>query len=257
MCGGGGPDTIHATTSSEPPSYLAGPMSRAAGFAEQQFLTQMGWDPYSHPGGEPLPPGQGTGYTKYQPGDMPGMQNSDVPTIDENGNPLDPNTGQPGYQPATGDELGWDTPPNTYYTDTYGQLAPNSSPGAGLIQQSQSQLSDILGGKYLDPSTNPWLMQSFNAAADATRGRLDSEFAGSGRNLGATMPARAYDLQTLANQMFGGNYDRERGIQVAGMDASQNLDPTNILLNRIAGLTPGAGGTTQSTQPVYQTGLLG
>ena len=64
-----------------------------------------------------------------------------------------------------------------------------------------------------------------------------------GRNLDASYPARSDELQTLASSIY----------------SPQNLlafDPTNMLINRLAGIIPGAGGSTQSTQPVFRTGLF-
>jgi len=88
------------------------------------------------------------------------------------------------------------------------------------------------------------LDQQFGRAADLTRTRLSSEFAGQGRNLDAAYPARSDELQTLAANIY---------------DPSNlmNYDPTNMLINRLAGIIPGAGGMTTSTQPVFRTGLFG
>ena len=93
---------------------------------------------------------------------------------------------------------------------------------------------------------NPYtsLDTQFNRAADLTQNRLSTEFASSGRNLGASFPARSDELQTLASNI----YDPSKLLQ---------FDPTNMLINRLAGIIPGAGGTSQSTQPVFKTGLFG
>jgi hypothetical protein len=93
----------------------------------------------------------------------------------------------------------------------------------------------------LNPYTS--LDMQFNRAADLTRNRLSSEFAGMGRNLDAAAPARSDELQTLAANIYN----------------PQNLlafDPTNMLINRLAGIIPGAGGSTQSTQPFFKSGLF-
>ena len=93
----------------------------------------------------------------------------------------------------------------------------------------------------LNPYTS--LDMQFNRAADLTQNRLSSEFAGAGRNLGAAAPARSDELQTLASSIY----------------SPSNLlqfDPTNMLINRLAGIIPGAGGSTQSTQPVFKTGIF-
>ena len=96
------------------------------------------------------------------------------------------------------------------------------------------------GGGY-NPYTN--LDQQFNRAADLTRTRLSSEFAGSGRNLEAALPARSDELQTLAANIYDPMTIR-------------SFDPTNQLIDRLAALIPNAGGVTRATQPVFRTGLF-
>lgn len=131
-----------------------------------------------------------------------------------------------------------------------------NSGGQQLIGQGQDLLSSTLQGDFLSPDSNPFLEGTFNRAADLTRTRLASEFAGNNRDLAASAPARSEELQTLASNIFGGNYARERGIQQQALSQAQQFDPLNILGNRIAGIIPGAGGSTQSTQPVFSTGLF-
>lgn len=112
---------------------------------------------------------------------------------------------------------------------------------AGPLQTAANAAVQDFRGGGINPYTS--LDMQFNRAADLTRTRLDSEFAGAGRNLGAAMPARSEELQTLASNIYD----------------PQNLlafDPTNMLINRLAGIIPGAGGSTQSTQPVFRTGLF-
>ncbi len=126
------------------------------------------------------------------------------------------------------------------------QLNTNAS---GLVNRT-------LQGDFLSPDTNPFLQSTFNRAADLTRGRLDTEFAGAGRNLGASMPARSEELQTLASNIFGPNFQAERDRQVNAVGQAQGLDPLNQFFNRLTSVLPGAGGTTQSIQPVFKTGLF-
>ena len=113
---------------------------------------------------------------------------------------------------------------------------------AGPLQTAaNAAVSDFQSGGGINPYTS--LDQQFSRASDLTKGRLDSEFAGSGRNLGASFPARSDELQTLASSIY----------------SPSNLlqfDPTNMLINRLAGIIPGAGGSTQSTQPVFKTGIF-
>lgn len=129
-------------------------------------------------------------------------------------------------------------------------------PGDRLVGESQDLVSNTLQGDFLSPDSNPFLEGTFNRAADLTRGRLDSEFSGAGRNLGASRPARSEELQTLASNIFGGNFQAERDRQITAIDQSQGLDPLNMFINRISGVIPGAGGVTRSTQPVFRSGLF-
>jgi len=113
----------------------------------------------------------------------------------------------------------------------------------GPLQQATSAATrEFRNGEGVNPFTS--LDMQFNRAADLTRGRLAGEFSGYGRDIDASLPARSDELQTLASNIY----------------SPQNMlqfDPTNMLINRLAGIIPGAGGSTQSTQPVFKTGLFG
>lgn len=133
---------------------------------------------------------------------------------------------------------------------------PGQEGAPDLVGQSQNLISQTLNGDFLTPDANPFLEQTFNRAADLTQTRLDSEFAGSGRNLSAAQPARSAELQDLAASIYGGNFQAERDRQITALDQGQGFDPLNRFINQIAGLVPGAGGATQSTQPIFRTGLF-
>lgn len=145
--------------------------------------------------------------------------------------------------------------------------------GSPLVNDAQGLTQRTIAGDFLSPDSNPFLQQTFNRAADLTRGRLDSEFSGAGRNLGASRPARSEELQTLSSNIFGGNFQRERDRQVNAVNQSLPLaqnDFTDIqamleaggfgtdqFIDRLAAIIPNAGGTTRSTQPVFRQGLFG
>jgi len=101
--------------------------------------------------------------------------------------------------------------------------------------------SEYAAGGSINPYTS--LDAQFGRAADITRTRLDSEFAGSGRNLGASQPARSDELQGLAARI----YDPQN---------IARFDPLNQYIDRLAALVPGAGGTTTSVQPYFKQGLI-
>lgn len=87
-----------------------------------------------------------------------------------------------------------------------------SSP-SGLSTAATDLVEATLRGDFLDPATNPFLQQTFDQAAQATRSQLDSQFAGAGRNLEAQLPARGDQLNQLATSIFGQNFQAERGRQ--------------------------------------------
>lgn len=130
-------------------------------------------------------------------------------------------------------------------------LRPNE-----INTNASNLVNDTLQGDFLSPESNPFLQQTFNRAADLTQGRLATEFAGAGRNLGASLPARSDELQTLASNIYGGNFQAERDRQVNAVGQSQGFDPLNQYINRLAGLIPNAGGVTTSQQPIFRTGLF-
>jgi len=202
-----GPESVTSTTTTEPPSFLTGPLRTAAQQAQ---------------------------------GSLQGLFN----------------TGQGTTQTGQGLEA----------------LFQRGQAGSPLLNQAQQTTQQTLAGDFLSPDTNPFLQSTFNRAADLTRGRLDTEFSGAGRNLGAAQPARSEELQTLASNIFGGNFQQERDRQIAAAGQAaplagadfQNIQaqidagsfPLDQFINRISGLIPGAGGVTQSTQPVFRTGLF-
>lgn len=114
------------------------------------------------------------------------------------------------------------------------------------LQGAYQDIANAAGEQYASGNNiNPYtsLDMQFNRAADVTRTRLDSEFAGSGRNLGASQPARSDELQGLAARI----YDPQN---------IARFDPLNQYIDRIAALTPGAGGTQTSIQPYFKSGLF-
>lgn len=78
-----------------------------------------------------------------------------------------------------------------------------------------------LQGGFL--GANPYLDQTFNRAAMATQGQLASQFAGAGRNVGASQDLRSQQLNDLATNIYGGNYANERALQQQTLGMSPGL----------------------------------
>lgn len=133
-----------------------------------------------------------------------------------------------------------------YATDTLTRT-PASQFGAG--QNPYASSANPYGSV-----DNPYLDATFNKAADSVQNRLESQFAGSGRNVSASMPANADYLNDLANQVYGGAYENERnrglsygqqqlGIGAQGYESerdrmAQDLDRQRSMQYAVAGMAP-------------------
>jgi hypothetical protein len=101
---------------------------------------------------------------------------------------------------------------------------------------------------------NPYLDATFNKAADSMQNRLESQFAGAGRNVMASRPANADYLSDLATNIYGGAYENERnrglsydqqqlGIGAQGYEAerdrmAQDIDRQRSTQYAVAGMAP-------------------
>lgn len=228
-----GPDNVTTTQTTSPPGFLIPGITSATNAA----LSQSGLGGFQQP-------------QLTQPLSRRDLKRQKKLRKQSNklGIPFTPNLGgSQAFDP--GSILGG--PRNTNFSNGVPNPSVSPDPAAGLLDQSAGLVSDTLSGDFLDPSTNPFLESTFSRAADLTRTRLSSEFAGAGRNLDASQPARSNELQTLAAGIFGPNFQAERDRQVGAVGQAQGLDPLNQLINRLAGITPGAGGVTTSQQPVF------
>jgi len=103
----------------------------------------------------------------------------------------------------------------------------------GYQTNYQTNLSDTLGGNYLDPATNPYLKSTYDQAAarvtdtwnTSVLPSINASFAGSGGMGGGIQPqlvnqsaGRLGDsLAGLATNIYGGNYQQERQNQMRAM----------------------------------------
>lgn len=239
-----GPDTVTQTTTSEPSPLLVPSIRTAANSALSQFTGSPSAAPFpSGPPGFPAFPGVAGGLGGYGQfiGGLGGLNTPGTPIGDS---------------------------PSVYDT-----LRERGVEGSPVIDDATDLTRSVLQGDFLTPDSNPYLESTFNRAADLTQTRLASEFAGAGRDLDASLPARSEELQTLASNIFGQNFARERGLQNAAVsqalplgtndftDINAQIDaedlPLDTLINRIQGLAPAAGGTAISSQPLQRSPLSG
>ena len=85
------------------------------------------------------------------------------------------------------------------------QGSPNVAAAQGLNQAT-------LQGDFLSQG-NPFVDQQIQRAIQQSRTGLDSQFAGSGRDLGAQFPARAEQVNNITNDFLFRNFDSERNRQ--------------------------------------------
>lgn len=236
-----GPSNVNSTTTSEPPSYLQGPLQTAAAAVTGQFTGQ----PTEIPTGLGGVPGKKLSYFQKKFGDDLTGANAQQRARMQNKFGID-------FQTIGGSPYGG----STAGTDRDYTIPGQSPAGNDLIGSGQNLINQTLQGQFLSPETNPYLGQAFEQGADRITNRLNTSFARSGRDLGAGRPAAADELGTFAANLYGNAYNQERGLQQNALSQAQGYDPLNLMINRLAGIVPNAGGVTSSRQPVFKTGLF-
>ena len=125
--------------------------------------------------------------------------------------------------------------PNYFPNATYTGFAPETSTalnlakaravaGNPLLNQAQTQASNILSGQYLNPNTNPYATALFNKMAGDVTSQVQSQFSKAGRfGSGANQEILADSLGDLANQVYGDQYNRERALQAQTMMTAPQL----------------------------------
>lgn len=92
-------------------------------------------------------------------------------------------------------------------------LQPN-----GVMDAATAQYLKTINGDYLDPATNPWLDKTYRHASDLVGAGVDSRFSSAGRyGSGAHQGVLQEGMNNLATNIFGGNYQAERGRQAAAI----------------------------------------
>lgn len=119
--------------------------------------------------------------------------------------------GQGGQQYYPGQTVVGFSPESEQAMQMQTQRAQAGSPVMGAANNTARTL---LGGNQpltFGGGSNPYLDRTFNQAADQVQNRLQSDFAGSGRNIVAARPVANDELSQLATGIYGGDYQAERG----------------------------------------------
>jgi len=117
----------------------------------------------------------------------------------------------------------------------------NAASGVNPAATASGQLNNIENGNYLLPQTNPYLQGTFNQGAQAVQNSLDSQFGAAGRNVIASAPVQADEMNNLATQLYGGAYNQgmqnmmQGAAMAPGIEQGQYI-PGQELLGTGAGL---------------------
>ncbi len=109
--------------------------------------------------------------------------------------------------------------------------------GSPIMNQAKGYLSDVMGGSYLSPESNPYLAGYLNNALDPVQQRVNSQFAAGGRyGGGANQEVLAREMGKTATNAMMPVYEAERnrmqqGLLFAPQMANQDYFDINQLYN--------------------------
>lgn len=121
--------------------------------------------------------------------------------------------------------------PNNTYVNTPAEteaalaLATNrATAGNPLLNQSQTEVGNILSGNYLSPTTNPYAKALYDQMAGDVTAGVQSQFSSAGRlGSSANQETLARSLGNLANEVYGDQYNRERANMVNATQLAPQL----------------------------------
>ncbi|WP_426664075.1 hypothetical protein [Rhodanobacter aciditrophus] len=111
------------------------------------------------------------------------------------------------------------------YLTSANSLGTGGNPTLGA---ANGYTQNVLDGNYLNPDSNPYLASTFNQAANAVQNRVSSEFGQAGRNIEASIPVQNDQMNQLATQIYGGNYQNERNLQQQAAANTPGLNASNL-----------------------------
>lgn len=111
-----------------------------------------------------------------------------------------------------------------YQQQAQNAVAARAMGGSDLLRNAQAQTLATARGDFLDPSKNPWLTSTYNAAYDRIRPSMNAAAVQAGRyGSSAWSNADATTQAQLANQIYGGNYQTERDRMAQAIAASPQM----------------------------------
>jgi hypothetical protein len=108
------------------------------------------------------------------------------------------------------------------------QRAQAGSPITGAAQNYASGVLNNAPTSQFGTATNPHLDATFNRAADQVQQRLQSGFAGSGRDISAGRNLASQEMGDLATSIYGGAYESERNRMAQDLSQQRGIQ-ANVL----------------------------
>lgn len=93
-------------------------------------------------------------------------------------------------------------------------ITQRAQSGSPVSTAAQNYVTSTLNN---GPFGNPYLGQLFNQGADQIQNRLSSEFAGAGRNVGASQGVQGQALANFGSQLYGNAYNTGMAAQTAAL----------------------------------------
>lgn len=118
------------------------------------------------------------------------------------------------YQPFTpyqGERIAGTTPEQINGLNSIAKRATYGSPEESAARQNYT---DTMSGKYLSPSSNPWLKATVDQSLGDVQSRVNSQFGGNNYGTTAHQETLTRNLSDAANQAYGQNYVNERNNQM-------------------------------------------
>lgn len=126
------------------------------------------------------------------------------------------------------------------------QIQQNAS-GPNASQSAQQANEFETSGALLNPSANPYLQGTFQQGAQQVQNSLDSQFAGSGRNIIGSAPVQSDEMNNLATQLYGGAYNTGLSNMTQASALAPSIDAgTYLPSSQLIGAGAGVQGQTQN-----------
>jgi hypothetical protein len=141
----------------------------------------------------------------------------------------------------------------------------NPYEGTKLAGGATDQLQDTISGRYLNPSSNPFLQQSVNDALGLAKSQFAGQYGGqAGGNLGNSgyQEMLMRTLGNVATNAYSNAYGQERQNQLQASQIAPSVDAANMTnpfapIQAYQGIVGGNYGGTSTSQQPYFTNPMG